>query len=258
METIPEYEARVLASPARPDLIEGIIPTGPQYSILAGRPGLGKSILGLQMAFCVATGTNFLGLRVQQGRVGYIGYEGTQHKTLERINKIKTAFPDVGTNLKLEPDPLHYKLPKRQNDLINIMQDMDLLIIDPLKYFVIGDYTKPLFAQAAIGTLIVALQKTNTACVIIHHVRKRDPRTRVDPDDLSEVKGAGDYVEGATSVILMEQIRQGHAEDGTFSPASKDIMRLYFPKTRDAIADVLPMTIQLNRTHLIFEREGLC
>lgn len=56
-------------------LVEGLVPKG-AMSGLYGAPGTGKSMLALDWALCVASGTSWLGHAVQQGYVLYIAAEG--------------------------------------------------------------------------------------------------------------------------------------------------------------------------------------
>jgi KaiC/GvpD/RAD55 family RecA-like ATPase len=56
-------------------LVEGLVPKG-AMSGLYGAPGTGKSMLALDWALCVASGTPWLGHEVQQGYVLYIAAEG--------------------------------------------------------------------------------------------------------------------------------------------------------------------------------------
>ena len=61
-----------------PDLI------GPGFTILAGPPKVGKSWLALQIAKSIAFGNDFLGKKVEQGRVLYLALEDSERRLKQR------------------------------------------------------------------------------------------------------------------------------------------------------------------------------
>jgi len=63
--------------------VPGIIPVG--LSFLAGRPKVGKSFLGLQIACAVGTGGRALGEKVEQGKVLYLALEDSPRRLKKRL-----------------------------------------------------------------------------------------------------------------------------------------------------------------------------
>lgn len=252
LDPIHVFEARVAALPKVIDIVEDIFPPGNNFSILAGRPGIGKSVLGLQLAFCVATGTGFLGFKVNKGIAGYMTFESSREKLLDRIRKMGRNFPDPGDDLRVDVVPM-FKLAKDPKRFQAILEDCRLVVIDTLRYLVQGDYTRPSDASVFLDQLLSVLQPKGTSVVFCHHIRKPDQRSLLDPGNLFDVKGAGDYCEAATSVLLLERVRQGHKPTGGYAAVNPNMRTLYFPKTRDAVAEMNPIDITLNRAKLIFE-----
>jgi len=243
---------RVKTKPVSSDLIEGILPDSTDYMLIAGRTGIGKSILALQLAFCMATGTPFLGFPCKRVKVGYLSFEGSEQKLRDRVERIQANFPDALDNLYLNVGG-SFKLAKQPQKFSGMVKDLRIVIIDPLRYMVEHDYCKPEYASSFISNLHTLSRQQNVACVIVHHIRKPNPKLLIEPGDLDTIKGATDYVDAATSVLLLERSRQPRSSSGKFAPVNPDETTLYFAKTRDAIADIPPKTLVLNRSKLIFE-----
>ncbi len=82
---IPKTDLEILAT-EYPDpewIIPDYLPEG--YTVLAGLPKLGKSVLGLQIAEAVASGGVLFGKQVTQGRVLYIAVEDTERRLKRRM-----------------------------------------------------------------------------------------------------------------------------------------------------------------------------
>ena len=66
-----------------PFLVEDIVPGG--VNIIAGDEKSGKSWLMLLLAVCIATGQDFLGHHVDQGKVLYLSLEDTFSRLQQRL-----------------------------------------------------------------------------------------------------------------------------------------------------------------------------
>ncbi|CAG4926151.1 AAA family ATPase [Paraburkholderia saeva] len=76
----------IATPPVRPKfVIDGLLPTGLVY--LAGRPKGGKSLLALQMAVAVASGTPLWGHEVDAGRCWYIDVENARWRVWDRLQR---------------------------------------------------------------------------------------------------------------------------------------------------------------------------
>jgi RecA-family ATPase len=251
LDSAEAWVRRVREKPVTIDLVEGLLPAEPSISLLSAATGEGKTNLALQLAFCVATGTDFLNSKTKKARVGYIGVEGTETNMAERLEKLFRQFPSTEETLKFGLLPA-MPLEGNEGAFKEHLGDVDLIILDPLKYLVRGDYVKPANATRFLQHLQVFMENMNAPIVLCHHVRKRDPRYLVSPDDLYQLKGAGDYTDAATTVILVERKKQGRSTNGKFAARDTDAFTLYFPKTRNAVAAVDPVTMRFDREKMLF------
>lgn len=248
------WRQQLLKDPPVEDIIQDLLPNAStEYLLLCGRAGIGKTNLALHLAFCLATGHPWFSHKTNQCRVGYLGFEGTPRKLLARFDKLQNSYGDPGDYLRVNRT-LPFKLVKDGvNRFQQIIDGLDVIIIDPLRYIVPDDYTKPEAASAFISTLKDCCAKTGTIPILLHHVRKPDRRLMVRPEDLAfEVKGATDYVDAAATVLLLERVRQPRNKAGRFGSSSDDSM-LHFCKVKDAPAELLPLRLQFNRNTLIYE-----
>ncbi len=252
LEKFGEWRKRILLAPANIDLIEGILPDSTDYMLMAGRGGIGKTNLGLHAAFCLSTGTDYFGFACKKVKVGYLGFEGSEKKMLERMEKIRRNFPDPGENLWVKVGGL-FKLPRQPERFRQLVKGLRVIIIDPLRYIVEHDYCRPENAMQFITCIRQLCDREGVAVIFIHHIRKRDQRATIEPGDLDNIKGAGDYADVATTVLLVERAPQPRAPGGQYAVTNPGEVIMYFAKTRDAIADIPPKRLKLNRQKLLFE-----
>ena len=66
-----------------------------------------------------------------------------------------------------------------------------------------------------------------------------------------EVKGAAEYVEATTTVLLLERASQSRDGAGKFSQSAGDRI-LHFVKVKDAPTDTRQFTLQFDRVTLLF------
>ena len=254
MLPLSQWREYVMAQPPTDDLIHDVLPNSPSdYMIMCGCSGIGKTNLALDMAFCLATGHPWFSFKVKRCRVGYLGFEGAPKKLLVRLEKLEHTYGDAGDNLCFERT-MPFKLAgpgvARFEALIEGLQ---VVFIDPIRYMVQGDYNKPEHASNFIGTVKAACQKMGTVPILLHHVKKPDPRLKVRPEDLQyEVKGPTEYVDAAGTLLLLERARQNRSKGGVFA-GNADDRTLYFCKVKDAPADIAPMDLQFNRDTLLYQ-----
>lgn len=235
-----------------PDLIAEVLADSFEFVLLAGRTGIGKTNLALHLAYCLSTGTPFFGLACQRVVVGYLGFEGTPQKMASRLEKIGANFPDPGENLRFHLCP-PFVLERNIKPFMELVRGCRVLILDPLRYFAGRNFHKPADAIAFLSILTNLLAKLEMAAILCHHIRKPNPLSLLEPGDLYEIKGATEYVDAATSVLLLERTRQGHRPGGGFAPVNADAVTLYFAKHRDAVGELLPINLTFNRDRLLFE-----
>lgn len=249
--SVSEWLTAVRSKPYTPDLIEDLIPNGNELTLIAGRPGSGKTNLVLYMALCLATGTPFFGFATKQVEVTYIGFEGAETKLANRLEKIMKSFPDPGNNFHFEI----IRPTKIDDSFVALIKGSPLVIVDPLRYLVEGDFCRPQDASNFLSKLKTVAITKNLCFVLCHHIRKPQAHIRIDPDDLYQLKGATEYVDAATTVMLFEKAKQKpgpKSKVATLEPPAVT-HKLYFAKARDAIGDIPPMELHFNQDKLLFE-----
>lgn len=254
MKLLSQARNEILARPPANDLIQDLLPdSSSAYMLICGRSGIGKTFLALNILYCLATGTPFLSHKTKQCQVGYLSMEGSDRKILNRFDTLSTSFPDTEDNVHW-----HHTLAITLNEagisqLEEIITGLDAVIIDPLRPLVPGDYTTPKDANTFLKNLQRVQNETSTKVILIHHIRKPDKRVKVQPEDLQfEVKGASEYVEAATTVLLLERVHQPKDNLGKFLPRADD-KTLHFVKVKDAPTDLKPITLRFNRDSMLFE-----
>lgn len=261
MKALNEWRSEPVEDPGD-DIIESILPDSPgDYLLVTGRSGLGKTNLMLNWALHIVTGKPIHGLAVKQGRVGYLGFEGSRAKLLARLDKIAANFSAaerklIERNFCVELSPPYKLLSSNgERNFRNSIHGLRLIFIDPLRYFT--RYQEVKDASPFLDIFKKILVEEKVVAVIIHHLRKRDNRYRIRPESLEdEVKGAGDWVDCANSVLLLERATQPR-QQGKYVAIPKDWRTLYFVKSKDAKAEYKPLNLIFNRATLTFDGQDV-
>jgi hypothetical protein len=236
------------------DVINDLLPdSSTAYCLVCGRSGIGKTFLVLQIIYCLASGKPFLSHKVKQCVVGYLSFEGSDMKILERFNTIGKSYPGAENNIRW-----HHGLPitLRDNGIEQfkaLIKGCEVVVVDPLRPLVAGDYTTPKDASTFLKILQEIQVSTGTKLILCHHIRKPDRRVKVHPEDLIyEIKGASEYVEAANTVLLLERADQPRGEFGHFMPGTNRKL-LHFVKVKDAPTGDKPIQLQFNAGTMVFE-----
>lgn len=254
MKTVEEMRNSILREPPADDLIQDLLPhSTTAYMLLVGRSGIGKTFLLLNILYCLASGTPFLNRKTKQCKVGYLSFEGDRRKILIRFDTIGSSFPEASGYIHWEhalPFPLNNLGIEHLEELIT---GLDVVGIDPLRPLVAGDYLTPKDAGTFLNKLRQVQNDTSTTFILTHHIRKPDRRYKVQPEDLQyEVKGASEYVEAATTVLLMEKATQPRDEFGKWILGTQ-FKHLHFVKIKDAPTEPKPVTLRFNSEKMLYE-----
>lgn len=157
-------------------LIEGVLWEG-DHAFLLGREKVGKSILALQMAMCLTSGTPFLSKYEipEPVDVLYVQTEGKKHDTVERI---KAMVNDRG--LSWDPRKFHllyyhsFALDTGEGlnhfrQLVQPFPKPKVMILDPLYMSMQGDMIDNHHARAMVRNLRKITEEMNCALLILHH-----------------------------------------------------------------------------------------
>ena len=165
LEELPE------TTTSKPSLIAGGVMGFEEKRITYALPKHLKSMEGMWEGFHVASGTTYLGFEVNQGRVLYIGLEGTLTKLRARIVKMMYNFPEVSW------DNFQFAILKPGERNLERIEELvkehkpDLTIIDPLTSLLKKEDKKE-DVEGLLNELDRLIATYHTAVHVIHHSRK--------------------------------------------------------------------------------------
>lgn len=161
-------------------IVENLMKSNGLYCLVA-RPKVGKSLLALQLANAIATGTNFLGFKTNPSPVLYISTEMNFLQILDRIDKMNLQFTDDNFRLKEQ------EINERKLNLMDLQLEFQefsrrlkgrFVIIDMFSgidmnngydlnnYQDMGQYVIPKFRELC--------KKYNFTILLIHHLNKNN------------------------------------------------------------------------------------
>jgi hypothetical protein len=201
-----------------PVIVEGL-------TVLAGKPGLGKSFLALNMALAVAAGGPVLGLKkkVEPGPVLYLALEDNKARMQERIAGLWGGEEAWPTDLHI----VHEDVPRLNDGLLPMLEawltehpSARLIVIDilgevrPLRSKNGDWYEEDLAVGRALRTLA---HQYHIAILVLHHTNKL-----TTPDDpLDAIHGSFGLAGAADTKAVLQR---GHGEsDATLYARGRDI-----------------------------------
>lgn len=189
---LSKSQLRALATAAPAAVVEDLIMEG-TVNLLIGDSGLGKTPLLEQLAICVATGTPFLGLDTQQGKVLFCDAESAgAHfvgyiRALEDFLGVTTGEDDIRyylANLSATEETLVGDFETKVGDLVAAVGPK-LVIIDCLRPFWPDAELKSEIAARVMRNLRHIATKAGCAIIIVHHRRKEARAQKgIDPPNL--------------------------------------------------------------------------
>jgi hypothetical protein len=184
----PDLDVGTLLSTVQPQRVEwlwpGRIPLG-KLTILDGDPGLGKSVLSLDLAARVSRGLSMPfedrepGMDREPGGVVLLSAEDDLEDTIRP--RLDAAGADVGRVLALEriPDGDFHRLPVLPGDLLFLKAairrvEAKLVIVDPLTAYLGADTNthRDQDCRRALHPLAVLAQEKGVAVLVIRHLNK--------------------------------------------------------------------------------------
>ena len=233
-------------------LVEGLLYER-HVSFIAGEPGGGKSILAMQTALALSSGTPVFGsLSVPKPRrVYYLQLEGSYPDTIDRMRRMQQRVPIDPQNLIWDfRKGLNLLDLKESNTLLADLAayaPIDLLILDPLYQAVFGELAGEMPTKALVRFVDTAREHlAPCAILLIHHTKKpstdREGKKVVEDDpfygsqwlkayvDSSYIlkKGTGKYTD---HVFLM-------SKKDRYSVSAKQLLLHYDPETDTVSTDI--------------------
>lgn len=191
-------------------IVENMIPVG--MTFLSGAPKIRKSFLALQMAYSVATGTEFLGFKTVKTSVAYFDLEGSKSRISSRTYRMG-KFPDNVFITNSTDKKLSDGLAEQIEALYKQRPDIRLYIIDTysrargmVKSYGANAYDVDVQFLEPIQRIAI---NNKIAILFVHHDKKNAAAT---PDSFERLSGTMGISGSADSVLNL--IAQGKRFDG--------------------------------------------
>jgi len=251
--------------PKRPELIEQLLPYN-SLMMVAGQFQVGKTSELLHLMHCFAYGSTWHGLQVEPAVAFYLTWEGTPKNLGSRIEKIAAQYEHLPMcypwYIRMEPRKIHFNTAEGRARLATLMRDLNpkptVLLIDPFKRTVAGNYSLPEVADGWIIGADTICHELDCAIIISAHTNKIIYRKDNPPDELdaSRVKGAGDLLDGVSASLLIAE-EKGYKSikrpDGYYKTTWTSFGHVIkVLKARDATSEFPLLRVQLNRDLLRF------
>jgi len=253
MKTALQFLNDLKKMPQVPFIIDQLLPDSRQaFSIICGRPEIGKTNLALYEAFCIATGTPFFLFETQRKKVGYIFMEGGPREIGERIQKLSSHFGGIPPYLHIEHLEPIALTQKGIEKLDEITSSLEVVFFDSLKFLIPGDYMRPADVLKGLNNLLYLQNRASFTSILVGHIRKPDRKSISYPEDYwSELKGPGEYMELTNSALMLT--RPAHTQDSRgYFKSSPNERIIYFIKARDATKELKPLKLEFSREKLLY------
>jgi len=175
--------------------------------------------------------------------VAYLGFEGGDENLRDRAIKIllRTSFPETDWFQRDRMEGFVLQASGNDAKFRKLIKPFDVILIDPIKWLVGANYTKPDAVAQFTNSLTQILHQEKKVAIAAIQMKKRDNRVKLEPGDVFEIKGAADYVEDAAFVLLLErsELRSKNIPSGL-----KDkYLTLHFAKHREAVKDLASLEL---------------
>jgi len=227
-----------------PYIIEGLVPTG-AVVLLAGKPKLGKSLLGLNAALSVSAGAKWLGkFTTSPGPVLICALEDRPSLVRKRLRAMARALNSGEVYVRC--GALLLDRPEAVEALSNEIAKLKpvLVVIDPLIELHHGDENDARAMADAISPLRDLARRHDCAFLIVHHRRKSSGPVGDTVRGSSAIFGAVD------GIIVVRELSEA---DPSLEPVP--LARLLEAQLRDGPPPD-PSQISLNAETLCFIYEG--
>lgn len=182
------------------------IPYG-EITILVGRQGAGKSAFALYLADCVANGKPLPDGSIVPDRHSVLWVE-TEGRFAENVRRARAWDVDpshIYSPLQDMRTVMDLSLPEHKIILRNKAHDPEigLIVIDSLGGSLVDENDAS--AKRTLQEISRLAQETNTTILVIHHLRKPDPKKKgYQSPTLNDVRGHSGITQFAPSVIAID------------------------------------------------------
>lgn len=165
-------------------------------TMLSGHSGLGKSWLSYDLALAVASGQNFGGCAVRQGKVRWFHLEGSKLDLATRLQRLSLARHLGPTDLEgqlfneIYPD-FSFTDPTLERRLYKHCEGFALAVIDTFAVAASGLKENDSSIRKPLDMLARVSDRTGCTFLVIHHNRKDPQDARLKSDDpQGDVRGS--------------------------------------------------------------------
>lgn len=155
-------------------LIQDMVPVG--LTFISGAPKIRKSFMALQMAYAVATGTEFLGKKTLQCDVAYLDLEGSKNRIANRADTMNLNMPGNVFITNRITDKISGRLIEKIQNLHHQKPSIRLVIIDTYSRARGNIRTGNANAYDADVSILEPIQQMaldeNIAILFVHHDKK--------------------------------------------------------------------------------------
>jgi KaiC/GvpD/RAD55 family RecA-like ATPase len=218
-------------------LIKGILPyKGTMYVV--GRPGTGKTTLGLGLASCLCLNKNYLDWSSSEGK-GYKVLYLSLEMSLEDVNQfyesMKVNFTedeldvlqrDFQTYASAEKIKFYQANSPMLGKFLRKLENFkpDIILVDSASYSLASNLSNQEEVTKSIELLDMIRDRYGVSFAFIHHSRKEPPGHGYKEADLDDVFGSAFIAASASSIISLKQSKD-------YSESNK-LMDVRYLKTR--------------------------
>lgn len=243
------------------DVVEQILVI-PGYGLLGGVTGIGKTneLIHLWLCFASKTQAYYHGLKVKPCHAIYINCEDGAKRMGKRLKKISPQYDVAYDPKSICADNIYLDTAEGERQLRNIVNserangfNVEVVLIDSLKYACCGDYQKPMVARSWANRVKQICTDLNVAIIFSCHTRKLVYYQGKVEDiyNADRLKGAKDLIDGAQSGLLFAECNRSTTKEGTRLRIKTST--LVPVKTRDAECN-----LEYTYLELTFDRDKLC
>jgi len=153
-------------------LVNGLI--GRQgITILAAEPGVGKTVLALQLSACCMEPKPFLTLPTKKGRVMWVSQDESPLDVYDKIKSMK-CLSQVLEDLEYHDCDVSFQLRDSIIGLKDASVDYDLLILDSLQALDVENENAARPAARAVRVLRAIAAQNNLGILLLHHLNQNN------------------------------------------------------------------------------------
>jgi RecA-family ATPase len=223
----------------------GILSPGSR-AFIYGRWGTWKSMLSMDLAFCIADGLPWMGFDTAKSSVLVSQVEITRHNLQKRVAKYVSSHQTMPKNLWFLTEPmmrLDTDWTYTQFKAMVLQLRPDVIVLDPIYRMVTGNISDNEKMGRVLDRVDELQDKIGCATIIVGHTRKpQNMPPGVEVDMSNELIGASFFQNWADTSISVE-------------PVSDNVVQLRFQKVRNSEDEIKPFRVKIDRETLRIERK---